>query len=271
VRTSAVAERHRTHEALAVASRVQLVDALRASERPLTAGELASACGLHVSTARFHLEILGKAGLVRSRPESTGRRGRPRLLYSPTTVGGPGSSTGPGAGGGYQLLATVLAANWGDTASERSQRAERAGRAAATAQHIAPYRAQTSVKAHSSVTALPMRESVAEVSGTFAELGFEPDVVPDGDGLQIRLHACPFHAVATQHPEVVCSVHLGLIRGALAELGGAATAVSLEPFVEPHLCVARIVATEQEPGEPGSGLATDSTERSPSRPCRSTT
>jgi predicted ArsR family transcriptional regulator len=245
-RHESVAERHRTHEALAVASRVQLVDALRASERPLTARERAAACGLHVSTVRFHLEILAKAGFVRSRPETTGSRGRPRLLYSPATVGGPGPAAGRAAPGGYQLLATVLAAQWVDTASERAQRAERAGRAAATAQHIAPARA--------SVTALPMRESVAEVSGMFAELGFEPEVVPEDDGLQIRLHACPFEAVASAHPEVVCSLHLGLIRGALAELGGAATAVGLQPFVEPHLCVARIVATEAA-GEPGEADA----------------
>jgi Predicted transcriptional regulator len=242
VRTSGVARHRRTHEALAVASRVRLLDTLRASERPLTAMELASAGGLHVSTVRFHLEVLGEAGLVRSRPASTGTRGRPPLLYSPTSAGDLEPSTGSDAG--YQLLATVLAANWGGTASGRSKRAERAGRAAATAHQIAPHRAR------GAVTALPMRESVAEVSGMFDELGFEPEVVPDGDGLQIRLHACPFRAVATAHPEVVCSLHLGLIRGVLAELGGSATATGLEPFVEPHLCVARIIATEQAPDRP---------------------
>jgi predicted ArsR family transcriptional regulator len=234
VRSSEATERHKTHGALAVASRVQLLDALRASERPLVARDLAAACGLHISTVRFHLEVLSEAGLVRSRPEPTGKRGRPRLLYSPTDAGGLGS-----ASTGYELLASVLAANWADTPAERSQRAERAGHAAATAQRVAP----------SPSRALSMQESVAEVVGVFAELGFEPDVAPDGEDLQIRLHACPFRAVAVAHPEVVCSLHLGLLRGALAELGAPATATSLEPFVEPHLCIARIVpAAERSHG-----------------------
>lgn len=235
--------RHRAHEALAVASRVRLLDALRALEQPMTAGELSSASGLHVSTVRFHLQILDRAGLVRCRPEAAGTPGRPRLLYSPTARG-----PDPSRERGYQLLATLLAANWGDTPGERSERAERAGRAAAAERHLAPSAAGPSTGARSP---LPMHQAVAEVSATFAELGFEPDVVADGDGVQIRLHACPFYAVAREHPEVVCALHLGLIRGALAEAGGAATAVGLQPFVEPHLCVAHIVATEQAAPEPG--------------------
>lgn len=231
------AVRHRAHEALAVASRVRLLDVLRAGGQPMAAGELASVSGLHVSTVRFHLQILGRAGLVRSRPEAAGTPGRPRLLYSPTTTGGPD----PSPAAGFQLLATLLAANWGGTPAERSERAERAGHAAGVERHRAPPGDTRSGPGTRAL--LPMHQAVAEVAATFAELGFEPDVVPDGDGLQIRLHACPFHAVATEYPEVVCSLHLGLIRGGLAEAGGAATAVGLQPFVEPHLCVARIVAT----------------------------
>lgn len=244
--TGSDGDRHRAHEALAVASRVRLLDTLRAAERPLTAGELASASGLHVSTVRFHLRILGTAGLVRCRPEAAGTRGRPRLLYSPVTAGGPGPYTGPGAG--YRLLASLLAAHWGDTPDERSERAERAGHAAATVRHLVPGGTRSPASGPRAPTT--MHAAVAEVSATFAELGFEPDVVPDGAGLLIRLHACPFREVATQHPEVVCSLHLGLIRGALAEAGGAAAAVGLQPSAEPHPCVARVVATGPAPGEP---------------------
>lgn len=83
------AARHTAHEALAVISRVRLLDALRASKRALDARELAEACGLHVSTVRFHLEILAAAGLVRSQSEPAHRRGRPRLLYTPASAGAP--------------------------------------------------------------------------------------------------------------------------------------------------------------------------------------
>ncbi|MGH7744011.1 MAG: helix-turn-helix transcriptional regulator [Candidatus Dormibacteria bacterium] len=221
-----LAERHKTHGALAVASRVRLLDALRASERALDTRDLAAACGLHVSTIRFHLEVLSEAGLVRSQSEPTRRRGRPRLLYTPASAG---DASGPERTG-YQLLATVLAAHWADTPAERARRAERAGNFMATAQRLAPPPA----------TGLTIEESVSQVSGLFAELGFEPELAREGQELQIRLHACPFRAVAAQHPEVVCSLHLGLLRGALVELGAPATVSSLAPFVEPHLCLARV-------------------------------
>lgn len=226
--------RYRTHGALAVASRVRLLDALRDSERALDARELAAACGLHVSTVRFHLGVLSEAGLVQSHSESPRTRGRPRLLYAPASVG----DTEAPEQIGYQLLATVLAAHWAETPAERSRRAERAGWAVAREQGFAP-------RSSPSLTA---EESVAQVSGLFAELGFEPELVREGQDLQIRLHACPFRAVASKHPEVVCSMHLGLLRGALVELGAPATASSLRPFVEPHLCVAHITpAIESAP------------------------
>lgn len=225
--TNQLAGRHRTYGALAVASRVRLLDALRASERPLDARELAAECGLHVSTVRFHLDVLSEAGLVRSHSESPPRtRGRPRLLYGPASVG----DTGTPKQTGYQVLATILATYWAETPAERAQRAERAGWAVAREQGFTP-------RPSPSLTA---EESVAQVSGLFAELGFEPELAREGQDLQIRLHACPFRAVAQQRPEVVCSMHLGLLRGALAELGAPATTSSLRPFVEPHLCVAHI-------------------------------
>lgn len=229
-------QRHLAHEALAVASRVQMIDSLRASARSLTAAELASVCELHVSTVRFHLEILERAGLVHSRSEQKGTRGRPRHLYTATMAGAPQSSTGAG----YELLAGLLAAHWDGTADERASRAERAGRAAAGAQQVSARQISGSPR-----RSLSLRDAVTEVAATFAELGFEPELVTERAGVQLKLHACPFRSVATAHPEVVCSLHLGLIRGALSELGGAAEAISLTPFVEPHLCVARIVAADE--------------------------
>jgi predicted ArsR family transcriptional regulator len=225
-------ERNRMHGALAAASRLRLLDALRASDRALDARALAAICGLHLNTVRFHLQILSEAGLVRSEPDSSGSHGRPRLRHTPTSVG----STAPGGSGepaGYQLLAAVLAAHWADTPGERAQRAERAGRATAQRQGFAGR----------SSTRVTTEDAVAQIGALFAELGFEPELAREGDDLQLRLHACPFRAVALEHPEVVCSMHLGLLRGALDEKGAPATTSSLTPFVQPHLCVARITPT----------------------------
>lgn len=231
-----------------MASRVRLLDVLRASERPLDARELSAVCGLHVSTVRFHLDVLSEAGLVRSHSEQPRTRGRPRLLYAPASVG----DTRAPKPTGYQSLATILAAHWAETPAERALLAERAGWAAAREQGFSP-------RSSLSPTA---EESVVQVSGLFAELGFEPELVREGQDLQIRLHACPFRAVAQEHPEVVCSMHLGLLRGALAELGAPATTSSLRPFAEPHLCVAHISPAIESAPDTGSRQTPNAAKRS---------
>jgi len=78
------------------------------------------------------------------------------------------------------------------------------------------------------------------VTGVFAELGFDPRLTDSGDGRQNALRACPFRDLARAQPEVVCSVHLGLLRGTLAQLGALPATAQLLPFVEPELCLARL-------------------------------
>jgi predicted ArsR family transcriptional regulator len=54
------------------------------------------------------------------------------------------------------------------------------------------------------------------------------------------MRPCPFLELARAHQDVICPIHLGLMRGALAELGVRTRATKLEPFVQPDLCVARL-------------------------------
>jgi predicted ArsR family transcriptional regulator len=68
------------------------------------------------------------------------------------------------------------------------------------------------------------------------EHGFRPEATEDG----VHMRRCPFHDLAESQPEVVCSVHKGLIDGALEELGSDLRVRSLDVFVEPDLCVARL-------------------------------
>ncbi len=56
------------------------------------------------------------------------------------------------------------------------------------------------------------------------------------------MRACPFLELARAHQDVICPIHLGLMRGALAELKARTRATQLEPFVQPDLCVARLAA-----------------------------
>lgn len=219
--------RSQTHGALAVASRLRLLDAVRASEHPLDVRELAAACGLHVTTVRFHLDVLIDAGLVTSRTGQSGTRGRPRRLYLPA-----GRAVAAGGSSGYELLSGILAAHWVGDRDERARRAERAGWEWAGQGEPGP-----------AIAAATLAEAAVHVNAVFAELGFDPDLARDGDSLEIRLHACPFRAVAATHPEVICSVHLGLLRRTLADIDAPPAAVSLQPFVQPHLCLAQITPT----------------------------
>jgi predicted ArsR family transcriptional regulator len=70
------------------------------------------------------------------------------------------------------------------------------------------------------------------------DIGFRPE--PSADGSEVRLHNCPFHELARDRQEVVCAMHLGLIRGALEQLGTSEETVRLVPFVTPTLCVVQI-------------------------------
>src|SRR6185437_14363636 len=82
------------------------------------------------------------------------------------------------------------------------------------------------------------------VAGMFDDLGFDPELAGDPRDRQIRLRACPFRAAARANPEVVCSVHRGLMRGTLDRLGTPQTTVRLLPFVEPDLCLAHLTTVD---------------------------
>lgn len=215
------------HAALASPTRRRLLELLRAGDSPRDVHDLAQATGLHRTTVRFHLEMLQRAGLVRGQPCPRSGVGRPRTVYAPVSRGGAGHSDA------YRRLAGLLAAHLGPTAEARAFRAEQAGVDWAT--HLVP-----------AVTAdRPSPHAAArQVGALFTEMGFEPDLTTEGHDLQIRLLACPFREVAREQPEVVCAMHLGLLRGSLAQLG--VTAPSwLRPFVEPELCLAGLSSHRQ--------------------------
>ena len=83
-------------------------------------------------------------------------------------------------------------------------------------------------------------ETIDEVVCLHEQFGFSPELRRAKSGQEIVLKRCPFGELATTYQTVICSVHLGLIRGALAELGAGVDADSLEPFAEPSACIAHL-------------------------------
>ena len=82
------------------------------------------------------------------------------------------------------------------------------------------------------------------------EMGFAPraEAGPGSGQYRLCLRQCPFREVAEQHQDVICALHLGLMRGALDRMRAPVTAERLDPFVEPSLCVARLTGHD-DPGE----------------------
>src|SRR5487761_1781691 len=207
-------------------SRTDVLDMLRAASQPLGVRDVAQRTGLHQNTARFHLEALVEAGLAARETEDRETPGRPRVGYLATAEASGGRRR-------YRLLSEILASLIAGTMPEPGTAAEEAGRA--WGQYLTdqppPYQRLSAARA------------VADLASTLDELGFAPEP-PSGDDrhYQLNLRQCPFREVAREHRNVVCALHLGLMRGALSQLRAPVTADQLEPFVEPSLCVARLTA-----------------------------
>jgi predicted ArsR family transcriptional regulator len=72
------------------------------------------------------------------------------------------------------------------------------------------------------------------VVGLLDELGFAPEA--DSRAATVALRRCPLLDAAREHPQVVCQVHLGIVRGALEHHGGDPEPTDLIPFAEPGAC-----------------------------------
>jgi len=222
----------RAHRVLASISRVAVLETLRESGGPLSVRDLAERMSLHNNTVRKHLDLLVESGFATRVRDGATRRGRPRYVYAAV----PESSPEETRLDGYWLLASVFAAYLHD-ADDPQAAAEEAGRRFGAGSVHEP-----------GVGGGP--PAVERVVQMLDDIGFQPELAADGSGaVEIRLRRCPFHELARDSEGVVCAIHLGLIRGALQQLGSPGAAVRLVPFVTPTLCVVQI---GPPPGSPAT-------------------
>lgn len=230
------------HAALASDARRQVLELLMGSAAALDAAAVASRIGLHVTTARFHLDQLENAGLIRRAVGRAGTRGRPRILFT----------AGPAAreGGAQHELSRVLATALAEDADRGRSRAIRAG--------------ETWAESYADELRASTAEGIRPLLTILDRLGFDPELdVPDpdpdpapkpesaagtGTAAVVSLLACPFRADAREAPDVICSVHLGLVRGVARTLGHEPDQVGLRPFVGPELCHLHLGSEWVEPG-----------------------
>src|SRR5690606_24198406 len=108
-------------------------------------------------------------------------------------------------------------------------------------------------------------EARRRVLGLLAEIGFAPEA--DDEARRVRLPRCPFVETAREHPGVVCGVHEGLTRAALAALGPEPQDVDLLPFAEPDACLLHLAGGRPGPGRlPRTRPADDGPEASDDGP-----
>ena len=204
-------------------SRSRVLEILQDTGAQLGVNDVAARLSLHPNTVRFHLDALVASGLVDSEAEKRDLRGRPRMLYSAN------ANSASAGRRNYRLLAEILASSMAAQTSHPHQRppSRRVRMGVATS---------AGVRRRSNEW-MPTKRATRRHSQCDGEIGFAPKRSPRAMAL-VLLHRCPFREVAQEHPEVVCSIHLGLMNGLLAELDAPLEVERLDPFVEPSQCVA---------------------------------
>lgn len=205
------------------AARGRVLALLQDAGEAMTSVEVAGRLAMHANSARFHLEKLADEGLVGRERESRSTPGRPRLLYR-------AAASVPPAHRSYRLLAEILTGALTDQLPDPATGAHDAGQAWGRA--LMP---PTTAGRHPDDT-----EVIDTLVASMDRVGFDSHVVVEPQSLRVEVSHCPFLEVAEQHHEVVCSVHLGLMRGVLEQAGGSVTVERLEPLVEPSRCIAHL-------------------------------
>lgn len=217
-----------TAAVLAEPLRRRLYQYVSTQRHPVSRDQAAEALDIPRHTVKFHLDRLVTEGMLTVQYQRlTGREGpgagRPAKLYRRSAK--EVSVTVPERD--YALAGTVLARAIEDSASTGGPVLESVERAAAgIGTDVARRADEAGDKAASDED--PLRRTCAVLAGQ----GYEP-LIEDG---RICLMNCPFHALAAEHTQLVCSMNLALLRSVAAETGHGQLAACLKPHPE-RCCV----------------------------------
>ena len=166
------------------------------AERLVGVGELTEFVKLNHNAVRQHLAVLKDAGLVVEEVESRAKPGRPRLMYRihPEVAGSWGTS------GAYAWLAGLLS-----DAVRRGLDPRQVGR-------------QEGHRRAAEIAGSAQPVDLLEEE--MARRGFRPLRSERGRRVDFVLGRCPFAEVASEDPDTVCQLHLGLAEGLTEGLGG---------------------------------------------------
>ena len=246
----------------------RVLEVVEGAGQPISSAEVAKTLKLHPNTAREHLDALLNAGLVTTLPMRTGKRGRPTLLYSVTTldpnqilstyldvITATAISLAEGSDGVAQAIA--VGKNWagltcpqpaqtgfqgasGAVAPSAVSSAEAASAAAATSDavaaepsHLSETGANTAAEANMTQR---LETAIAQLRPIFTVMGFSPELAKN----KLVLRSCPFAKGGWPHP-LVCIIHEAYIAELLTRSSGMRVVSSAELKLHPQLASACLV------------------------------
>jgi len=240
----------------------RVLEVVEGAGQPISSAEVAKTLKLHPNTAREHLDTLLNAGLVTTLPMRTGKRGRPTLLYSVTTldpnqilstyldvITATAISLAEGSDGVAQAIA--VGKNWagltcpqpaqtgfqgtsGAIAPSAVSSAEAASAAAATSDAVAAEPSHLSETGANTADEANMTQrlenAIAQLRPIFTVMGFAPELAKN----KLVLHSCPFAKGGWPHP-LVCIIHEAYIAELLTRSSGVRVVSSAELKLHPQL------------------------------------
>lgn len=244
----------------------RVLEVVEGAGQPISSAEVAKTLKLHPNTAREHLDALLNAGLVTTLPMRTGKRGRPTLLYSVTTldpnqilstyldvITATAISLAEGSDGVAQAIA--VGKNWAGLTQPRSEAgseganavapsavssAEAVSAAAATSDavaaepsHLSETGANTAAEANMTQR---LENAISQLRPIFTVMGFAPELAKN----KLVLHSCPFAKGGWPHP-LVCIIHEAYIAELLTRSSGVRVVSSAELKLHPQLASACLV------------------------------
>lgn len=248
----------------------RVLEVVEGAGQPISSAEVAKTLKLHPNTAREHLDALLNAGLVTTLPMRTGKRGRPTLLYSVTTldpnqilstyldvITATAISLAEGSDGVAQAIA--VGKNWAGLTQPRSEAgseganavaatsaasAEAPNGAATASDAVKPSNlSQASADAAGDANGVDeastadeasdnqrLENAIAQLRPIFTVMGFAPELAKN----KLVLHSCPFAKGGWPHP-LVCIIHEAYIAELLTRSSGVRVVSSAELKLHPQL------------------------------------
>ena len=259
----------------------RVLEVVEGAGQPISSAEVAKTLKLHPNTAREHLDALLNAGLVTTLPLRTGKRGRPTLLYSVTTldpnqilstyldvITATAISLAEGSDGVAQAIA--VGKNWaGLTCPQPAQTGfqgtsgavatsvEAASAAVATSDAVATEPsnlseagADTADDANGLAEANQRLENaIDQLRPIFTVMGFSPELAKN----KLVLRSCPFAKGGWPHP-LVCIIHEAYIAELLTRSSGVRVVSSAELKLHPQLASAWLVELKRNKTTCSAGI-----------------